>query len=97
MVVIELIYKKPISVVEMYLEQHRAYLDKYYEQGIFIASGPQQPRIGGLILANINKEKLNPILEEDPFYQYDVAEFRITEFIPNKLNQKLQEALGLDI
>ena len=41
MLLIELTYKKPIDEVNNFLDQHRSFLNKYYENGIFLASGPK--------------------------------------------------------
>ena len=50
MYIIILTYQKDLSEVEKHLEAHRAYLDKHYASGHFVASGAQVPRIGGVIL-----------------------------------------------
>jgi uncharacterized protein YciI len=70
MLLIELTYKKPIDEVNNFLDQHRSFLNKYYENGIFLASGPKNPRDGGIIIAVANREAINTIILEDPFYQY---------------------------
>ena len=44
-----LTYKKPLSEVDKYLQAHRDYLAGHYAAGDFIASGPQNPRIGGVM------------------------------------------------
>ena len=45
-----LTYKKPLSEVDRFLQAHREYLAKHYAAGDFIASGPQTPRVGGVIM-----------------------------------------------
>ena len=50
MYIIILTYQKDLSEVEKHLESHRAYLDKHYASGHFVASGAQIPRKGGVIL-----------------------------------------------
>ncbi|MEG8230131.1 hypothetical protein [Rickettsia koreansis] len=50
-----------------------------------ILLGPIHPRIGGIILANIEKlSQLKDILREDPFYINNIAEYEITNFTPTK-------------
>lgn len=44
-----LTYKKPLNEVDKYLQAHRDYLAEHYAAGDFIASGLQNPRIGGVI------------------------------------------------
>lgn len=84
MLIIELTYKKPIDEVNNFLDQHRSFLNKYYENGIFLASGPKNPRDGGIIIAVANRETINTIILEDPFYQYGISDYRIIEFEPNR-------------
>lgn len=95
MFVIKLTYKKSIEVIDALRPSHLQFLDKYYEKGIFIASGRQNPVKGGVILAvGTNKEALEKILKEDPFYTEGAADFEITEFMPNKSHPKLKDLIS---
>jgi uncharacterized protein YciI len=83
MFVILLNYIKPLEEVEKELEPHRAYLEKYYSLQKFICSGRQNPRIGGVILSNAeNREEVETIIQEDPFYSKNIATYEIIEFTP---------------
>lgn len=85
MFIIELTYKKPLASVDQYLAEHRAYLDKGYSLNYFIASGPRNPRTGGIIISQLtNKEQLEDILKNDPFNIHDIADYNIIEFNPIK-------------
>lgn len=85
MFIIELNYKVPNEEIDKFLEQHRSFLDKHYTAGIFIASGAQVPRKGGIILANApSREVIQSIIGEDPFYINGLADYRIVEFNPTK-------------
>ena len=77
MFIVSLNYKKEISEVEKYLKEHVDFLDKYYLLGKFICSGRKNPRTGGIILVN-----------EDPFYKNEIAEYEFIEFIPTKFDEK---------
>lgn len=80
-----LTYQKPLEEVEKFLEAHRAYLDANYQAGHFIASGRQEPRIGGIILCRAeSKEKAHEILEQDPFFAHQIAKYDVIEFVPTK-------------
>lgn len=46
MFIINLTYHQSIDVVETHLENHIAWLKKYYAQGVFVASGRKIPRTG---------------------------------------------------
>ena len=93
MQIINLEYKKPLSEVNKYLEAHRIFLQKYYDKNIFIASGPKDPRTGGVILANINKEFIEEIINEDPFYQNQIADYKIIDFDPVKYSDEFKLVL----
>jgi len=85
MFIIELTYKKAMSEVEKYLEAHRSFLDVYYAKGVLVASGPKNPRDGGILLATeMDRTELEQILSNDPFWIEQIAEFKITEFAVTK-------------
>ncbi|MBP3456241.1 MAG: GTP cyclohydrolase [Alistipes sp.] len=78
-----LTYKKTLSEVDKYLSAHREYLAKHYANGDFIASGPQTPRIGGVIMMKAdNSEAVDAIIAEDPFHINGIADYRIVAFTP---------------
>lgn len=85
MFIIELTYKKAMSDVELHLEAHRAFLDEYYAKGVLVASGPKNPRDGGIILAReMDRNDLEKILAQDPFWSEEIATFKITDFAVTK-------------
>lgn len=78
-----LTYKKPLSEVDKYLQAHRDYLAEHYAAGDFIASGPQNPRIGGVIMIKAtDREAVNAIISQDPFNINGIADYQIVEFTP---------------
>lgn len=82
MLVIDITYTKPFSEVEKHLQPHRDFLKQCYETGKFLASGPKNPRTGGIIIGLTCKAEAEALIQQDPFYQQQVAEFTITEFNP---------------
>jgi len=85
MFIINLMYIQPLEEVEIHLNEHIAFLDKYYGSGNFICSGRKNPRTGGVILCNArNMEEVNDIICEDPFYINKVADYEVLEFLPTK-------------
>jgi uncharacterized protein YciI len=86
--VVSLSYKVDLSEVDNHIKEHVAFLEKYYEKGNFIASGRKVPRTGGVILAQAeSKESLMTILQEDPFFKANIANYEIIEFAPTKVAQ----------
>lgn len=79
-------YKKPLEDVDRFLQAHRDYLAKHYAAGDFIASGPQTPRIGGVIMIKAeNREAVDSIIAQDPFNINSIADYQIVEFTPTML------------
>jgi uncharacterized protein YciI len=94
MFIVNLTYTKPLEIIDQIRPKHIDFLDKYYAKNIFLISGPQNPRIGGIIIAHkVSKEELKLILKEDPFFIKKAAKFEIIEFIANKYNQHFQNFL----
>lgn len=85
MFIVSLTYISEISQIDKYLEAHIEYLDKNYEEGVFIASGRKVPRSGGVILANArNCSELEEIINDDPFKIHNLADYEVIEFVPTK-------------
>ena len=60
MFILILTYKAPLEKVLELLDAHRCYLEKYYAIGNFLASGPQVPRKGGIILCQAKSKMALP-------------------------------------
>lgn len=87
MFVIQLHYKVSIEKVDHFLIEHRNFLDTCYQKNYFIASGPKNPRTGGIILSQIkDRAQLEKILSEDPFSIHSIADYEIMEFTPVKFH-----------
>lgn len=90
MFIISLTYKVELTEVDLFLAEHIEYLDQQYAQGNFILSGPKEPRNGGVIIANVaNREKLEEIIQADPFYREQLADFAITQMTLTKSAKEL--------
>jgi len=94
MIIVQLTYKAPLTDVDKYLQAHREFLDYYYKQGLLLASGPMSPRTGGIIIA-LTKDKagLETILQKDPYYLAEIADYKFIEFTPVKHRDELTEII----
>jgi len=78
MYVVFLNYIRPPEEVEALLAGHIEWLDRYFDAGFFIAAGRKDPRTGGMLLVReMEREKLDAILAEDPFVA--VAHYAVTK------------------
>ncbi|MDE6859741.1 MAG: YciI family protein [Duncaniella sp.] len=91
-----LTYKKPLDEVDRHLQAHRKYLAEHYVAGDFIASGPQTPRIGGVIMIKAdNRAAVDSIIAQDPFNINGIADYQIVEFTPTMfINNDLKNILS---
>ena len=81
--VVEIVYTRPLEEVLALTERHRAYLQTGYERGLLLLSGPQEPRVGGiLIMRGDSKETIQQFCSKDPYSVGAVANHRIIEFTP---------------
>ena len=95
MFIIDIHYTKPLEEVDKHIDGHVAYLEKYIANNTFIVTGRKVPRTGCILIANAgSKEEVEKIITEDPFYQNNVAEMTITEFLHARHNPVLDGLLG---
>lgn len=81
MFIITLTYRASLDHIDQFLVEHRQWLDQHYASGLFLASGPQNPRTGGIILARGgDRQALVDLLKNDPFQREGLADYQITEF-----------------
>jgi uncharacterized protein YciI len=84
MFLIILRYKKSLAEVDRFVLEHRAFLEQHYASGHFLLSGRQEPRDGGVILANAStRSEIDGIVGQDPFYRENIAAYEIIEFLPS--------------
>ncbi|MDM0014957.1 YciI family protein [Variovorax sp. J22P168] len=84
MFIVTLSYLRPLEELDALMPEHVAWLKKHYKSGLFIASGRQVPRKGGVILARSGDRKaLETLLKQDPFIESDCASAEIVEFTPS--------------
>jgi len=85
MFVIASTYTRPFSRDEPVVSEHLAFVDRCYDDGKFVASGPRQPFTGGLIIAHGDSEdQVRALMQEDPFVRVGVAHYEFMHFRPSK-------------
>jgi uncharacterized protein YciI len=95
MFVIELTYKADLASIDALMAAHVVFLKKYYAAGNFLVSGRKIPRDGGIILAvGRSRKHIEAIVEEDPFYEHDLADFRIIEFRASQRANDIQQRIN---
>lgn len=89
MVVITLKYIKPLEAIDALVVEHRKFLDECYKKSQLICSGPQIPRVGGVLIANVaSVDEAREIAKNDPFSINRVAEYQYIAFSPTKYDER---------
>ena len=73
-------YRKPLEEVIVHQDAHRAYLRGLKEKGVLIASGPMNPRFGGVLLLRVpddDAKALDAVRDGDPFFESGVAQYEL--------------------
>jgi len=83
--VIESTYLAGLERIDELLVAHRAHLETGFQSGMLLASGPQEPRTGGMILARAkDRTAVEEFLARDPFSLAGISSYRVVEFVPVK-------------
>jgi uncharacterized protein YciI len=94
MFVVELIYKVDLAEIDAHMKAHVRFLQKYYAAGNFLVSGRKIPRDGGIILAvGKDRQEIETIVREDPFYTRGLADVRIIEFRASQRADDIQKRI----
>ena len=85
-------YRRPLEDVVTVTDEHRAYLRTLKDQGLLIASGPMDPRSGGILLLHVPDDDVQATLDRirdgDPYTRRGMGQY---ELLPWKVNTGLEE------
>jgi len=83
--------------MDIHYSGHVKFLETHYKSGHFITSGKQMPEYGGVIFTNSpTRKEVEKIIEKDPFFIYDLAEYQIFEFKPTRYSNEFQKVVNKD-
>lgn len=82
----EMTYLAPIETIREGYTEHRAWLQKGYDLGLFLCSGPKSdPPVGGYLVARArSRDELERMFAEEPFNKAGLGAMTFTEFQPVK-------------
>jgi len=74
-------YRRPLDEVLEVTEQHRTYLKSVKDEGYLVASGPMDPRSGGILLLHVPDDDVIPTLDRirdgDPYVTFGLAQYEM--------------------
>jgi len=89
---VEITYNVSVAELGEAVAEHRAFLQIGYERGWFLFSGPQNPRLGGIVIARAPTfEDLQRLFAMDVYTRRNLAQYRFLEFEPVQWQPFLRE------
>jgi uncharacterized protein YciI len=89
-------YRKPLEEVLKVVDDHRAYLRALKQKGLMVASGPLEPRHGGVALFRLPDgtpdAEILRLRDEDPYVRSGVAQWELLPWLPNIGKEDLDRA-----
>jgi uncharacterized protein YciI len=91
-------YRRPLEEVLALTDRHRAYLRELKAQGTLVASGPMDPRTGGILLLHFPEGSrllslLDAVRDGDPYVTEGVAQYELIPWAVNTGKDDLDRAL----
>lgn len=77
------------------MDAHNAWIQRGFDDGVFLMAGSLQPAMGGAILAQASSlGEIQGRMQEDPFVVEGVVSAEILEITPNLADDRLKFLLG---
>ena len=74
-----------------FMDDHKAWVKRGFEDGVFLLAGSLEPGLGGGILAhNTSSQDLQTRVNADPFVAKDVVKAEIYELDPGKAEKRME-------
>jgi uncharacterized protein YciI len=74
-----------------FIEGHKAWIKRGFDDGVFLLVGNLQPNLGGGIVAhNTSLLDLQSRVNDDPFVAENVVSAEILEIAPSRLDERLE-------
>jgi uncharacterized protein YciI len=90
-------YRRPLEDVLAVTERHRAYLRGLKDEGTLVASGPMDPRSGGMLLVRVPDDdvigSLDRIRDGDPYVTFGLAQYEMIPWVVG-LGKEDLDAIG---
>lgn len=94
MFIITLTYTAPLPQLDARMNEHMKFIQQCYKQNLFLTSGRQVPRTGGIIISvGKSKADVETLMKEDPFCKHGLAEFSVTEFLNSQMHPAFRKMM----
>ena len=95
MFIVSLKFSENKGGANQFMEGHKEWIKRGFDDGVFLLVGNLQPNLGGGIVAhNTSLSDLESRVNDDPFVAENVVTAEILEIAPSKTDERLQFLLG---
>jgi uncharacterized protein YciI len=78
-----------------FMEGHKEWIKRGFDDGMFLLAGSLQPQLGGVIVAHrTSLPELQQRVSDDPFVAEKVVSAEILEVAPSRADERLTFLLG---
>ena len=78
-----------------FMDAHKAWIKRGFDDGVFLMAGSLQPQLGGAIMAhNTSLPDLKVRVNQDPFVAENIVSADIHEITPAKADERLEFLLA---
>ena len=85
-------YRRALEEMLPVVEEHRSYMRSLHEQGILLASGPMDPRTGGMLLLRVPDNNVHAALDA---IRDDVLETLAEEYPEPEQQKEIEKVLEM--
>jgi uncharacterized protein YciI len=79
------------AAAAQFMDGHKAWIQRGFDDGVFLLVGSLKPNLGGGIVANnTSREALQARMEEDPFVAEGVVTAEILDIDPARMDERLE-------
>lgn len=73
-----------------FMDGHNTWINRGFDDGVFLLVGSLQPNAGGVILAhNVSPEEIETRVQHDPFVAEGVVSAEILAIAPGRIDERL--------
>jgi uncharacterized protein YciI len=95
MFIVQLRFSDNKSQAGQFVEGHKEWIKRGFDDGVFLLAGSLQPNLGGAIVAhNTSLSELQSRVNDDPFVAENIVSEEIVEITPSKTDERLAFLLG---
>ena len=78
-----------------FMEGHKEWIKRGFDDGVFLLAGSLQPNLGGgIVTHNTSLSDLQSRVNDDPFVAENIVSAEILEITPSKADERMEFLLG---